>query len=290
MQIRPKRNLLSWMDSYVPEKDLYFFSTEQLNKGFDFTDVLLMPINEFYNHSTYGQVEYVNAYEYWNVKNANYVVIAQKEWIETISEEQRQFILKVQVQLERGLVIPISFVHQLDNIPTSFVINEHIVIQRTMWENLSQTCKEDILTTMIYEWWDKGEAVTSPEWLPEFLEPFANTFGHVQGANCLAAVVYALTKGKQPWFINEWIHQETFLGKLAHYHYKECLSDELQPEDLIVWVDENSIIQHAAYHLGEDLFFNKHGQTIFNPWKILSKEQLNKEWEHLKLVKYRKKS
>jgi len=55
------------------------------------------------------------------------------------------------------------------------------------------------------------------------------------------------------------------------------LSDELQPEDLIIWEDENSIIQHAAYHLGEDLFFNKHRQTIFNPWKILSKEQLNKD-------------
>ena len=87
MQIRPtEQNLLSWMDSYVPEKDLFFLSTEHLNREYDLTDVLLMPIDVFYNHSTYGQVEYVNAYEYWNVKNANYVVIAQKEWIETISE------------------------------------------------------------------------------------------------------------------------------------------------------------------------------------------------------------
>lgn len=40
-------------------------------------------------------------------------------------------------------------------------------------------------------------------------------------------------------------------------------------------------------HLGEQLYFNKDEQTMFNPWKILSKEQLYKEWEHLTIVKYR---
>ncbi|PIH61070.1 hypothetical protein [Paenibacillus sp. LK1] len=92
MKIKPgKKVLLSWMDCYVPEKDLFFLSKEHLDYEFDFTDVLLMPKEEFYNHSTYRQVNYVNGYEYWNIKNDDYVIIADKEWIEAIPEEQKRF-------------------------------------------------------------------------------------------------------------------------------------------------------------------------------------------------------
>ncbi len=55
----------------------------------------------------------------------------------------------------------------------------------------------------------------------------------------------------------------------------------------MIWKDENGIVQHAAYHIGEELYFNTHGQTMFNPWKILSKEQLYKGWEYLIPVIFR---
>jgi len=288
MKIKPtKKVLLSWMDSYVPEKDLFFLSKEHLNNEIDFTDVLLMPIDEFYNHSTYGQLNYINGYEYWNIKNAQHVIIAEKEWIESISEEVKQLILNSQVQSERGLVLPVTFIHEIEKIPSSYVVNGHVVIQRSMWEKLGESSKEQLLTTMVYEWWDKGECEESPKSLPSFLKPFANTFGHLQGANCLATVLFAISKGKQEWFIYEWIHQKTFLEKLNQYHYEEFLDEGLHQGDIVIWKDENAIIQHAAYYIGEELYFNKHGQTMFNPWKILSKEQLYKEWEHLTLVKYR---
>lgn len=288
MEIKPPKNiLLSWMDSYVPEKDLFFLSKEHLTNEIDFKDVLLMPIDEFYNHSTYGQLNYVNGYEYWNIKNAQYVIIAEKEWIECISEEIKQFILNLQVQSERGLVLPVSFIKDIEKIPSSYVMNGHVVIQRSMWEKLDESSKEQLLTTMVYEWWDKGECEESPESLPSFLKPFANTFGHLQGPNCLAAVLFAISKGKQEWFIYEWIHQKTFIDKLNQLQFEEFLDEVLHQGDIVIWKDENDIIQHAAYYIGEGLYFNKHGQTMFNPWKILSKEALYKEWEHLTLVKYR---
>ena len=287
MRIKPtKKVLLSWMDSYVPEKDLFFLTKECLNK-IDFKDVLLMPIDEFYKHSTYEQLNYVNGYEYWNIKNAHYVIVAEKDWIECITEEQKQLILNLQVLSERGLVLPVAFIHDIEKIPSSYVVNGHVVIQRSMWEKLNEAIKEQLLTTMVYEWWDKGECEESPKSLPSFLEPFANTFGHFQGANCLAAVLFAISKGKQEWFIYEWIHQKTFLEKLKQYRYEEFLDEGLHQGDIVIWKDENAVVQHAAYYIGEGLFFNKHGQTMFNPWKILSKEQLYREWEHLTLVNYR---
>lgn len=288
MKIKPtKKVLLSWIDIYVPEKDLFFLSKEHLNNEIDFKDVLLMPIDEFYNHSMYGQLNFVNSYEYWNIKNAQYVIIAEKEWIESISEEVKQFILNSQVQSERGLVLPASFIQDIEKIPSNYVVNGHVVIQRSMWEKLDESSKEQLLTTMVYEWWDKGECNEAPMSLPNFLKPFANTFGHYQGANCLASVLFAISKGKQEWFIYEWIHQKTFLEKLKQYHYKEFLDEVLHLGDIVVWKDKDEIIQHAAYYIGDGLYFNKHGQTMFNPWKILSQEELYKEWQHLTPIKYR---
>lgn len=288
MKIKPTKNvLLSWMNNYVPEKDLFFLSKEHLNNEIDFNDVLLMPIDEFYNHSTYGQLNYVNSYEYWNIKNVQYVIIAEKEWIESISVEIKQFILNSQVQSERGLVLPVSFIQEIKKIPSDYLVNGYVVIQRSMWEKLDESLKKQLLTTMVYEWWDQGECEEVPMSLPSFLKPYANTFGHLQGANCLATVLFAISKGKQEWFIYEWIHQKTFFEKLKQYHYEETLIEVPHQGDIVIWKDENDLIQHAAYYIGEGLYFNKHGQTMFNPWKILSKEKLYKEWEHLTLVNYR---
>ncbi|MHA7584216.1 hypothetical protein ACX12E_28100 [Paenibacillus vandeheii] len=186
MKIKPDKKVLrSWVDCYVPEKDLFFLSKEHLDYEFDFTDVLLMPKDEFYNHSTYRQVNYVNGYEYWNIKNVDYVIIAEKEWIETIPEDKKRSLLNAQVQSKRGLVFPVTFVHDLAEIPASYLIDGHVILQRFMWGNLDISCKEQILTTMVYEWWDKGECVKPPEWLPDFLNPYANSFASSQGANFL---------------------------------------------------------------------------------------------------------
>ncbi|TQR36969.1 hypothetical protein C7Y47_04455 [Lysinibacillus sphaericus] len=288
MIIKPtKKVLLSWIESYVPERDLFFLSKKHLNHEIDFTDVLLIPTDEFYTHSTYQQLNYVNSYEYWNNKNAQYVIIAEKEWIESLSKEEQQLILALQVPFERGLVLPVKFIKEIEKVPSIYIQNGHVIIQRSMWEGLDETFKEQLLTTMVYEWWDKGECEEPPKSLPSFLKPFANVFGHIQGANCLAAVLFAISKGKQKWFIYEWIYQETFLEQLSQYKYEEFFGEGIHPGDIVIWKDENGIIQHAAYHIDEELYFNKHGQTMFNPWKVLSKEQVYKEWEHLTPVKYR---
>lgn len=103
MKIKPTPDVLaSWIKSYVRKFDLYFLSNEQYKRTIDYSDVLFMPIDEFYAHSTYGQIDYTNSYEYWNIKHANYVIVAQPNWINQPNEEDRRFILSTQVQCERG--------------------------------------------------------------------------------------------------------------------------------------------------------------------------------------------
>lgn len=288
MKIKPTTDIVtSWIKSYVPQRDLFFLSAEDLERKLDLSNVLVMPKDEFYEHSVYQQPDYVNSYEYWNIKNAHYVIVAGSDWIEQLKAEERQFILAAQQKYERGLVVPISFVQNIDQIPKDYIQNEHVILQYQMWEQLDWTCKEQLLTTMVYEWWDNGECEEAPSELPIFLKPYANKFCIQQGANCLAAVLYAISEGKQQWFIDEWVHQKTFVEKLKQYKYQPTNIDHLHTGDVVIWNDENGIIQHAAYCIGQNLFFNKHGQTIFNPWKLLSKDKLYKEWMHLKAVVYR---
>lgn len=289
MQIKPTSDVLaSWITSYVPIKDLFFITEEHFQKLANYLEVLVMPIDEFFCHSTYGHIDYVNSYEYWNIRNAKYVIIAESEWIEQLSKENRQLILSAQVQCQRGLIVPVSFIQHIEDIPADYIYNQQVVLQRAMWEKLNWSTKEQLLTTMVYEWWDRGGCQEIPNFLPSFFHLYVNCFGVQQGANCLAAVLFAITEGKQPWFINEWIYQETFLEKLAQCNYHRVETNNLVERDVIVWQDVNGVIQHAAYYIDENIFFNKHGQTIFNPWKLLTKEQLEQEWGGLKQVTYRR--
>ena len=97
----------------------------------------------------------------------------------------------------------------------------------------------------------------------------------------------AISGGKQEWFIHEWIYQKSFIETLKQYKYYEFTGDCIKKDDVVVWQDKNQVIQHAAYYIGDGLFFNKDGQTIFNPWKIIKEEHLYKYWEHLTPIIYR---
>lgn len=287
MIIKPDKNVLkSWIHQYVPDKDLFFITETLFNSDLNLTDVLVMPKEEFYNHNTYNQLHYMNSYEYWNIKNIQYVIIAEKGWIETLPNKLQEWIFKIQVQVNRGLVVPANFLSNIHVIPSPYIQDENIVIQRLMWERLDYSIKEELLIKLATEWWDNGECIDIPQTLPVFLKPYTNTFSHQQGSNCLAAVLYAITEGKQNWFIHEWIHQNTFIGKLKQLNYIENDGRSIKPNDIVLWKDEHNIIQHAAYHIKDNLYFNKQGQTMFSPWKIISKEQLYQEWKHLNPVIY----
>ena len=86
--------------------------------------------------------------------------------------------------------------------------------------------------------------------------------------------------------LNEWIHPETFKVGLdkAGYH---LTNKAMIKADVVVWRNEDQVIQHAAYHIGDSLFFNKNGQTIFNPWKIVHWNQLITQWNRYKMNTYR---
>ena len=157
-----------------------------------------------------------------------------------------------------------------------------------MWKRLPYSSKAQAIQAYALEW-DSWTSLEVPMKTPAHLKKYANTFSTESGANCLAATLYAISTHpiQQGWIVHEWIHQKTFLEGLKNAEY-DPIDDALQEGDVVTWVNEEGVIQHAAYHIGGHILFNKNGQTFFNPWKIVKYDELIEEWKRYSVRTYRK--
>lgn len=80
---------------------------------------------------------------------------------------------------------------------------------------------------------------------------------------------------------------EAIPGRLENNGYK-LTPGENRKGDVVVWTDDKGTVRHACYYLGNGLYFNKSGQKIYNPWKIISWREMSDDWGHHKDSIYRK--
>ena len=297
VQIQPTQQQMdTWIEKYVPEKDLFVLTKEDiLSFKNDLQGVLIFPRAEFFKHSSYNGIQWVNSYVYWMIaKEVEVVLVAQPDWITTLSQSKKEALFRIQHKLGRGLMGPISFLADKAVFPEEYTFNvgnERIgIIQREMWMNLPFAVKEKIMATsaQLYDAWT---AEAYPASMPAHIKKYANSFSAEPGANCLAAALYAISTNpeRDEWIIHEWVHDGTFAEGLKHAGYSPT-DEEFREGDVVVWVNEEGIIQHAAYCIDNQLFFNKNGQTFFNPWKIVRWDELQKEWTRFETRVYRKSS
>ncbi|MDN4608510.1 hypothetical protein [Sporosarcina highlanderae] len=293
--IRPtQKQLDKWIENYIPEKDLFFLRANDLPVyQNELQGALLFPRKEFFKHSSYTGIQMVNSYMYWNIsKDAEFVVVSHPDWISSLPSEKQEALFTLQYKLGRGLTGPLSLLTDNNLIPQDYVIEvngEQIgILQRAMWIGLPTSIKEEIIckTAQFYDEWT---SIQAPATIPAHLKKYANTFSTKPGANCLAAALYAISSSPDmdEWIIHEWVHDETFALGLKSADFAKT-KEEFTGGDVVVWVDENEIIKHAAYCIEDKLFFNKNGQTYFNPWKIVEWEELNESWKRFTPVVYRK--
>lgn len=292
INIQPSNEQIEqWIRSYVPEKDFYFLKEEDLSYFADeLKSVLVIPREEFHNHSTYSQIHLVNSYEYWNIsREAGYVVVSHSDWTSGLTPEKKRILFTTQVKMNRGLILPISAFNNPNAIPVDNIVEDQngnflVVLHYDMWGNLPFNIKEQAIVSYAREW-DSWNCSDIPEQTPSHIKKFANIFPIEAGCNCLSSVLFAITE--QEWIIKEWVHPQTFLKGLenANYHITQ---DSMSDGDVITWEDEAGNIQHASYYLGNHLFFNKNGQTYFNPWRIVDWDELREKWDYLKIKAFRK--
>lgn len=293
LKISPtNQQVASWLQQFVPDKDFFFVDETTLKRlEVQLGNVLIIPIQEFLNHPSYNKIELKNSLVYWRrSKEVTHVLVAQSDWITTLHLSRRELLLQLQVSLGRGLTFPLAYFSSPQAIPKEYIVTlsgeSYVVIQSNMWRDLPIHLKTHLVVTYA-AYWDEGKACEIPIETPPHIKKYSNRFPVLQGVNCLSSTLYAITK--QEWMLEEWVHPETFeltLQKLGYVHIAE--QQELETGDVLVWRDSKNIAQHASFYIGSNVFFNKNGQTVFNPWKIVERSELSKEWEGYHVRIYRK--
>ena len=285
-----KEQVSSWIENFVPKKDLFFVEEKDLHSlGEYLRTVLVVPREEFFNHSSYKQIQFVNSYMYWSISSkADFVIVAIPDWIINLPVQKKLEILNVQYKMNRGLILPLSLFASVSSIPQEYIVEENgekfFVIQRSVWNSLSYPIKEDAILAYAQQWEDWfGHDL--PEQTPAHIKNYANRFPVESGSNCLSSTLFAITG--QDWMIDEWVHPNTFLNGLERAGFFPT-NDGIKKGDIITWENEDGVIKHAAYHIDNDFFFNKNGQTFFNPWKVTDLKKLDEEWGRYAMTVYRK--
>ncbi len=282
IEIQPSIKVIeNWVRDYVPDKDIFFLPEKDLGNFEEYLqNALIIPREEFFKHHSYMQIQLANSYEYWNIsEEVQYVVVADSDWINSLSQKKKEQLFQIQKQVERGLIYPIFNLSIELSFPKDNIIDvnedRYLILQKAMWDHLSFEIKASLIKEFAQEWED-WTCLAFPEKAPMHLKKFANTFPSASGSNCLSAALFSVTQ--QEWMLHEWVHPETFIQNLKKANYSLTSSQEIKAGDVVIWEDSKGVIQHASFHIGDNLFFNKNGQTFFNPWKIVEFSELKKMW------------
>lgn len=269
MRISPtKKNINYWIKTLMPEHDVWFF-----RKKPTFDNCNILTIKEYLNK--YDRMDYNNAYCHWLVKgNAKYVICDQGNWILTLTDEERLFVYQEQIDCERGLIIEDCRMN-VSNIINKAILKDKIILSNAVFNKLSKKDKEIIVIQYAQEQddWSTNDVKSSEK----YLKMVANTFINHEGCNCLATVLYAITKDKN--YLKKWITQQEFLNFFNGYI--EISNEEFRSGDVVVFYDNDNCIQHSCFALNESLFLNKSGQSKFNPILALTFKEVCKDWNDL---------
>ena len=236
VRMEPTKEQVSiWIDNFVPKKDLFFIEEKDLNTLAEYLyEVLVVPREEFFKHSSYKQIQLVNSYMYWNISSkAQFVIVATPDWITNLPEQKKKDIVNIQYKMNRGLILPLPL-FSASSIPQEYIVVENgekfFVIQQSMWNRLSHQIKERAILAYAQQW-DDWFGIDFPEETPIHIKKYANKFPMESGSNCLSATLFAITE--QDWIIDEWVHPNTFLNGLERANFS-LINDVIKRETLLL--------------------------------------------------------
>lgn len=296
--------LEKWEESFIPEKDLFFIREEDKDILPEFgINCLVFSYEEFMKHPTYADISFNSSYTYWTLsKDIKKVIVVPENVFSTLKDSVKQRILQIQQQVGRGLIFE---ARHFDGIlrepatsllaPYQFISDNKVFygLQREVWNQLPKSLKSDILNRIALKYDEPGEKNPYKPTL-SITNSYVNTYPNGHGPNCFSSTLYcaaSLVAGMPlDWMIQEWVHPATFKNGLEQLGYKEIplAKDALFPHDILVWKNKEERILHASFHIDQHYFFNKNGQTFFNPWKIIHVRELDEEWGHYQVQVYRK--
>lgn len=267
----------AWCQTFVPKETLYWIDStffEELPSS-----VLILPRGEFSRHPAYKNPHLSNAYLTWMMgEGVTHVVHAPLNTVDSLRQDVKSRLLEYQVTMNRGLVLPLT-VEQRNEVSDDAIVEKDgesfIVLDESNWKKLSTETRHSLIYRYAKEW-DAWEGERCDERTPAHLATYANTFPIHEGSNCLAATLFATTQHE--WMIHQWVHPETFLQTILQRGFQTVTDAVPESGDVLTFWNEQEQLVHASYCVRENLYFNKHGQVRFNPWKLIDHDELLKHW------------
>jgi hypothetical protein len=214
-----KNTLNAWIEKFLPEYDLFFFPAkyESIIEYFD-SNILIMPSREFFNHSSFNNIDTLNSYQYWKInKDIAFVCVVHPVVIAKLDNNKRKTIFKIQREVNRGLIFEWDFINSILISINSNLLQESLLhslspysfeheskrlvcIQKSLWNSLNQEFKYKFLLQLADDYVDQVEIDDNliKELTKDYphISSFFNTFPTSNGANCLSSTLAAISEKK----------------------------------------------------------------------------------------------
>lgn len=292
----------SWCQNLVPAYDFLYFREHQEAVQLLGKAVPVFPRKELNQNLLLFSIDVNNAFTTWNVKKeAQYVAVVPNELTSSISPVNRQKVYQLQWEIGRGLIFDLALFESYLNealVERDYNNNiiqtpngEMLVLQKHIWDALSQTAKTSLIVTLAEQYIKEqpllehvGSSIKQ-QLFQKFshISSYFDTLPGKNGPNCFASVLAACaTHGDwATWIIQQWVQPETFQLSIKQQGYNLAglyKKEDCTAGDILVWLSDKGEYIHTAYVLNEEFVFNKHGQTIFNPWQVLTLDTIIEAW------------
>ena len=278
--------LREWGERLIPEEEWFYFIREVHS-------ISMEPLNTL-DYSEVG-LDIRTSYLTWGISTeVRYYTRMNYARFESLPKKTQEEIVAQQWESRRGLLFKKEVLCELFQVPsihahvTTLPTGEDIIhLHRGLWETVSEKSQFTFLLNYGAMWveedsiWNELSMREQKHLISHapHLEEKIDTFPTTNGPNCLAAVAMAISNIHS--FMDQWMHGEEFLAILQDQEYVTIDTTDLRPGDVLVWFDNSNQPIHAAYAMTESYAFNKHGQTMFNPWQVLKIEDVLSSWSNL---------
>jgi hypothetical protein len=265
--------LEQWKARILPEVDWFFFTNDEC---FPYGEMDMLVKSNL-------SLDIRTSYLTWSLPEGVFVKKMHPGEFEELSYEARQRIAEIQWELGRGLVFDHEEMEEWfgEHVPPLYkgAGKKLVLFTNDFWRSLEEHQREGFLRAYSRMWVDEQPSwKEAPSSFKHFMQreyphliPYLDVFPDRNGANCLAAVAFAIDASSD---LYHWMQAE----ELDHLMAGREEVGNITGKEVLVWRDSEGSIIHACYVLNKKFVFNKHGQTMFNPWQLLTVEQVMGSW------------
>jgi hypothetical protein len=292
----PPRIIEQWSERFSPAFDLFYFKDQP---DFIHTCEIAELSKDIFT------LDVRTAFLTWSIDNkAKFVSCMPNDVFRALPSDSKRKIIFEQKEVNRGLIFAVdefkdllkgtdleSQKKSLDILLRESHNEEVLAIQGYSWRLLSEKVRKTILLNYADDWVDEHSLGSNKKELYKepfsILYPYFDSFPGQNGPNCFAAVIAAITNNEN--YISEWMQPDIFLNILKEYdyHLTNTPEHELDSNDVLVWYNSQDMPVHAAFMLDHNHAFNKHGQTMYNPWQIIRINDLKESWNTFRISIFR---